>query len=199
MCLILSVNKNQTGNSHIYNELSFSECVSPKYLIVTDIFPAYFTHTNSSHAKISDLTIFHSGWGSSGGNSTYWTLNNNTCFSLLGHANLEINYDHLSLISNSNEYLILFYGENENYFISNSVIIGNKMEKFHEGTLTLDSCIYDTNDDLVVNPNCISTNNFTTYIQDTCVIFYQNVCSNLEFYTTFNFPFNILFIVLVLI
>lgn len=199
MSIILTINQDKSFNSHIFNELSFSGCDSYHYFIVADISPAYFTNANSSQAKISDLTIFHSAWVSVGGSSKFWTLTNNTCYSLLGHSNVHINYDHLLIISNKNNYLIYFYNTNENYVISNSSIVGNKMMFYRQGTLTLDSCIYDTKQNLVIKPNCISTSEFKTILIIPCKIYYKNVCSNMKFYAVSKYSLSFSSFILILL
>ena len=173
---ISTFNQNQPSNSHIYNEISFHNCVSPSYFILTDISPAYFYNINSSNSKSTAGTLFHSGWGSVGCNSTFWTLSNNTCFILLGHSNTQNDFYFLKLLSNQNQYIFQFYNRGST-IISNSIILGNNMRIFNTGTLTLDNCIYDKKDDFNVNPNCKLAQTYSIYIVYSCLNFYQCACS----------------------
>lgn len=187
--IIATFNQNKQSNSHNYNEISLHNCISSSYFILTDITPAYFSNCNSSSSICTEHPLFHSGWSSVGGNSTYWTLTNNTCSALLGHNNLQINYYFLNVISNKNQYLFMVYMRGS-YFVFNSILIDNKMTQINTGTLTLYNCIYDGNEDLIVNPTCVLVQTYSIKILNSCANFYQCACSNMNYSFRFKYMYS---------
>ena len=63
------------------------------------------------------------------------------------------------------------------------------MKQYNPGTFTLDNCIYDANEDFIINPNCKYVQTYSINILNSCVIIYKGACSNIKYNLGFKYMY----------